>query len=149
MPTCCLVISVPLCACLQLGLNHFADHSRDEYRSMLGYRADLAPERALQATPFRYAHAKPPPSVDWREKGAVTPVKNQEQVNFPLINCIYSITSDLPTRHSVILAVVSCCWHSWPCKICITFLFSYNKSTCQHPDLRICYLKDLSCAYLD
>ena len=68
--------------CLQLGLNHFADHSRDEYRSMLGYRADLAPERALQSTAFRYANAKPPPSVDWREKGAVTPVKNQEQVNF-------------------------------------------------------------------
>lgn len=62
-----------------LGLNHFADHSRDEYRSMLGYRADLAPERALQSTAFRYANAKPPPSVDWREKGAVTPVKNQEQ----------------------------------------------------------------------
>jgi len=50
---------------------------------MLGYRADLVPERALQSTPFRYANAKPPPAVDWREEGAVTPVKNQEQVIFP------------------------------------------------------------------
>jgi len=75
---------------------------------MLGYRADLAPERALQSTPFRYANAKPPPAVDWREKGAVTPVKNQEQVMF-LINCICFIASDLPTRLLVTLAVVGCC----------------------------------------
>lgn len=72
-------------ASVQLGLNHLADHTHDEYRSMLGYRADLAPERSLQATPFRYVDAKPPPSMDWREKGAVTPVKNQAQVKM-LIN---------------------------------------------------------------
>ena len=65
---------------LQLGLNHFADHTRDEYRQMLGYRADLAPERQLQSTPFKYADSVPPPSKDWREEGAVTDVKNQAQV---------------------------------------------------------------------
>lgn len=53
---------------------------------MLGYRADLAPEKTLQSTPFRYANSKPPPSKDWRAEGAVTPVKNQEQVT-KLINC--------------------------------------------------------------
>ena len=68
---------------MQLGLNHFADHSRDEYQQMLGYRADLAPERQLQSSPFRYAKSRPPPSMDWREKGAVTDVKNQEQVRMP------------------------------------------------------------------
>ena len=65
---------------VQLGLNHFADHTRDEYRQMLGYRADLATERQLQSTPFRYADSVAPPAMDWREQGAVTDVKNQAQV---------------------------------------------------------------------
>lgn len=65
---------------MQLGLNHFADLTREEYRHYLGYRADLAAEKPLQTAPFRYESSKPPVSIDWREKGAVTSVKNQEQV---------------------------------------------------------------------
>jgi KDEL-tailed cysteine endopeptidase len=63
-----------------LGLTPLADLSLDEYKQhALGYRADLAPSRGLQSSQFRYANTKPPANIDWREQGAVTPVKNQMQ----------------------------------------------------------------------
>lgn len=66
-----------------LGLTSLADLTHAEYRAhYLGYRADLKPARGLGlATPgtWRYAALDPPPAVDWRRQGAVTPVKNQLQ----------------------------------------------------------------------
>jgi hypothetical protein len=67
----------------KLGLNKFADLSNDEYRSVyLGTRMDG--KRRLLGGPKseRYLFKEGddlPETVDWREKGAVAPVKDQGQ----------------------------------------------------------------------
>jgi len=73
----------------KLGLNKFADLSNDEYRSVyLGTRMDG--KRRLLGGPKseRYLFKEDddlPETVDWREKGAVTPVKDQGQCGMFLL----------------------------------------------------------------
>ncbi len=71
-------LRVLVCACLQLGMNEFADMTVDEYRQhALGYDAKLLTNRPLRAEPFIYEDTVAPAEIDWREKGAVAKVKNQ------------------------------------------------------------------------
>ncbi|KAL5576552.1 hypothetical protein UlMin_018251 [Ulmus minor] len=66
-----------------LGVNKFADLTNEEFRAMFnGYTKQPSKRvsNSLEASNFRYGNVTDlPPSIDWRQKGLVTPVKDQGQ----------------------------------------------------------------------
>ncbi|MED6170038.1 hypothetical protein PIB30_026890 [Stylosanthes scabra] len=64
----------------KLGINQFADLTNDEFTSSRnGFKGHLY-SSVERTTTFRYENVTDvPASVDWRQKGAVTPIKNQGQ----------------------------------------------------------------------
>jgi C1A family cysteine protease len=58
-----------------MGMTQFSDMSLAEFKKMLGYR----PEMKKSSNPKYLSPNGVPDSVDWREKNAVTDVKNQGQ----------------------------------------------------------------------
>ncbi|WVZ87631.1 hypothetical protein U9M48_034238 [Paspalum notatum var. saurae] len=93
----------------RLGMNQFADLTNDEFRAAyLGAR--LPARTGVRAAGERYRHdgrEDLPESVDWRDKGAVAPVKNQGQCGscwaFSAVSTVESI-NQLVTGEMVTLS---------------------------------------------
>jgi len=73
-----------------LGLNHLADLTTEEFRTLYtGYNRGSSRSNAVGVA--EVAHVKDiPASIDWRDKGAVTPVKNSWETiwTFSTVNAL-------------------------------------------------------------
>ncbi|KAJ1424638.1 Peptidase C1A, papain C-terminal [Sesbania bispinosa] len=64
----------------KLSINHFADQTSEEFKASLNGFKGIHGLRTTTATPFKYENVTDiPATIDWRKRGAVTPIKDQGQ----------------------------------------------------------------------
>ncbi|XP_062984644.1 procathepsin L-like [Elgaria multicarinata webbii] len=81
----------------RLGMNQFGDMSNEEFRQVMNGFKSTKKERKFTGSHFLEPNfLEAPKSIDWREKGYVTPVKNQGQCG----SCwAFSATGSLEGQH--------------------------------------------------
>ncbi|XP_029163617.1 uncharacterized protein LOC114935029 [Nylanderia fulva] len=81
------------------GVNMFADVSREEFRwRYLGLRPDLRSENDIPLRTAEIPDVELPPSFDWRQKGAVTAVKDQGMCG----SCwAFSVTGNVEGQYAI------------------------------------------------
>jgi C1A family cysteine protease len=83
-----------------MGVNEFADETRDEFKVRLGYRhvenGYIRSKNTLQT--LNQVHVAANTSLDWRTKGVVNPIKNQGQCG----SCwAFSATASVESVHAI------------------------------------------------
>lgn len=83
----------------QYGINQFADVSTEEFRALhMGLRPDLRAENDIPFPQAKIPDVELPPSFDWRQKGVVTPVKDQGQCG----SCwAFSVTGNVEGQYAI------------------------------------------------
>ncbi|XP_057465261.1 senescence-specific cysteine protease SAG39-like [Actinidia eriantha] len=62
----------------KLGVNEFADLTNEEFRASHNTNKSFSKKKSSPATSFRYRNfTAVPQSIDWRKKGAVTPIRDE------------------------------------------------------------------------
>jgi len=114
-----------------VGHNHLSDYTKDERKKMLGYKTEGVPP--TNKVPKILDETNLLSSVDWRDRGAVTPVKNQGQCGscwaFSTTGSIegaYFISTNYLLYFSEQQLVDCATWSKWYCKGCEGGLMDYG-----------------------